>query len=254
MLSYKIEGKGSPVVLLHAFPLSSRMWQSEIKAFALFAKIIVPDLPGFGESLLQKEMSIAEMAKSVAELLDHLGERGPVFIAGLSMGGYIAFEFMRQFPARVKGLGLFSTRATPDSPEAREKRFKAVEAIQTHGIEAFGKKMIENLLGETTRRAKPEIVREVMDMILANRAEGPVNALKAMADRRDSTDILPSIHCPVLIVAGEEDTLIPAEAARELQSRIQGSELRFFPKTGHLINLEQPDLFQKMLKDFLNRK
>ncbi len=253
MLAYKMEGKGVPVVLLHAFPLSSRMWRDDIKALYPFARVIAPDLPGFGGSSAESVSSVGEMAVAVADLLDHLRISEPVILAGLSMGGYAAFEFLRQFPERIRGLGLFSTRAVPDTPETREKRFKGIEAIETHGLEAYGKKMIVNLLGETTRQSKPEIVKEVMEMILSNRIEGPMNALRAMADRRDSTGLLASIRFPVMVVAGEEDTLVKPEDARALHSQIAGSKLHLVPKTGHLVNLEQPALFQKFLKDFIGK-
>ncbi len=251
MLAYEMKGKGSPVLLLHAFPLSSQMWRREIEILSASYKVIAPDFPGFGGSSAEKPASIAEMAKAVKVLLDDLGVREPVFIAGLSMGGYAVFEFLRQFPERVKGLGLFSTRALADTPETREKRFKGIEAIQAHGLEAYGKKMVENLLGETTRRAKPEITEEVMKMILANKPEGPINGLKALADRRDSTSLLPAIHFPVLIAAGEEDTIVKPEDARTLHSQIEDSVLKIIPKAGHLINLEQPAEFQKILLEFL---
>ena len=251
MLSYQTIGNRSPLVLLHAFPLSSKMWKEEIRGFSNSVRVIAPDLPGFGGSVNEKASSIAEMAKAVAALLDHLKIPGPVFMAGLSMGGYVAFEFLRQFPDRVRGLGLFSTRALPDTLETREKRFKGIEAIQAHGLPAYAKKMIENLLGETTRKTKPEVVREVMNMILANPPEGPLNALKAMADRRDSTELLASIRFPVVIAAGEEDTVVKPEDAQLLQSEIPGSRLRLVPKCGHLINLEQPAAFQEILASLL---
>ena len=230
------------------------MWRNDIQALSPFAQVIAPDLPGFGGSSGERSSSIAEMAGAVANLLDHLGIREPVFLAGLSMGGYVAFEFLRQFPKRLRGLALLSTRAVSDTSEAKEKRFKGIEAIQTQGLEAYGKKMIENLLGETTRETKPEGVSEVMEMILSNRPEGPMNALRAMAERRDSTDLLSSIPFPVLVAAGEEDTLIKPEDARALHSGIPASELQMIQKSGHLINLEQPVLFQKLLREWIKQK
>lgn len=254
MLAYKKEGKGTPVVLLHAFPLSSRMWRNDIRTLAPFAQVIAPDLPGFGGSAGESAGSIADMAGAVAGLLDHLKIQEPVFLAGLSMGGYVAFEFLRQFPKRIRGLALLSTRAAADTPETKEKRFKGIEAIRTHGLEAYGKKMIENLLGETTRKSKTEIINEVMEIILSSRPEGAMNALKAMAERRDSTDLLSAIRFPALVGAGEEDTLIKPEDARALHSAIPGSEFQLVQKAGHLINLEQPAPFQILFREFLMSK
>ena len=116
MLSYEIKGKGRPVVLLHSFPLSARMWEGQAELFATDYQIICPDFPGFGKLPVLQNISIAAMAREVAVLLEHLKITEPVFLGGLSMGGYAAFEFLRQFPDKVMALGFFATRATPDSP------------------------------------------------------------------------------------------------------------------------------------------
>lgn len=241
-----------PIVLLHAFPLSSEMWVKEREALSRLGQIITPDLPGFGDSPRQKTPSIAEMAKEVALLLDELKVK-ETFIGGLSMGGYVTFEFFRQFPKRVKALGLFSTRASADTPENREKRFRTVEALEKEGIEPFAGKIVENLLGKTTRQSNSAVVREVKQMILTANPEGVKDALRAMADRQDLNHLLGSIHCPTLVIAGDEDSFIPLEESKTMQKKIAGSSFHILPKTGHLANLEQPAACQKILKQFLGK-
>lgn len=252
MLAHKSAGHGTPFLLLHAFPLSSAMWEEDILWLERLAHVVAPDLPGFGRSPRQMHASIPEMARETARLLDELGMKQPVIVAGLSMGGYVAFEFLRQFPERVRALGLFSTRAGADTPEGRTKRFKTAQEIQETGLEVFARAVLPNLLGKTTAQTRPDVVRRVTEMITANEPGGVADSLLAMADRRDSTELLAGISCPAWVVAGEEDTFIPAEQARALQARIPDSRLEIIEKAGHLVNLEQPARFQQIVERFIS--
>jgi 3-oxoadipate enol-lactonase len=251
MLSYEKHGDGTPLVLIHAFPLSRVMWHSTAALFQKQFKVILPDLPGFGLSDRQKQPSIAGMAAEIAALLDFLKITEPVILAGLSMGGYTAFEFQRQFPKRVRALGLFATRAKPDSPEARENRFKSIEALDKFGMEPFAKKIVKSQLGKTTLETKPEVTEQVTAMMTANAKEGAMDALKAMADRRDSSDLLSAVRVPTLVVAGNEDTIVPAADMENMSRSIPGAEFHAVAQSGHLINLEQPAAFHSLLKSFL---
>ncbi len=253
MLAGHDEGKGKPVVLLHAFPLHSGMWRPQTKRLAKKNRLILPDLPGFGKSPPQAEPSISEMARAVAMLLDQLGIKEPVFMAGLSMGGYVALEFLRQFSGRVKGLGLFATRATADTEEARNNRFRSIETIERFGIEPYVKKIVKSQLGKTTQELSPGVLTEASNIMNSNPANSAIDALRAMAERRDSGDLLASISFPVLVVAGEEDTLATPAEMRGMHEKIRGSEFHEIPRAGHLINLEQPDAFNHLLETFLEK-
>lgn len=251
MLFARTAGSGPPVILLHAFPLSSGMWEAEIQAISHAARVIAPDLPGFGKSARQTAPSIPEMAHAVAQLLDYLNVKEPAFVGGLSMGGYVAFEFLRNFPSRVRALGLFSTRAAPDTPEGRENRLKTAEKIRAEGLDPFPKAILPKLVGKTTMQSRAAVVDRVTQLILANEPEGVADALLAMAGRRDSADLLPGLSCPALVVAGEEDAFIPISEAEALVRSIPGARLEKIPGAGHLVNLEQPEAFQQVLVNFL---
>ena len=254
MLSYETKGKGLPLVLIHAFPLSRKMWTAASANLIDEFKIILPDLPGFGDSARQAKPSIPDMAREVAALLDRLKITEPVWMGGLSMGGYVLFEFLRQFPKRVRGLGLFATRATADTPEARENRLRAIEAIEKCGMEPYAEKIVKSQLGKTTLEKNPEILRTAWDIMRSQAREGAMDALKAMAQRRDSSDLLGAIRVPTLIMAGSEDTIVPEAEMEAMHRQISGSEFYAIPQSGHLVNLEQPGPFHRILKNFLDRQ
>ena len=250
MLAYELKGSGPPLVLIHAFPLSGKMWADTAPLFQKNFTVICPDLPGFGNSPRQSKPSIAGIAAEVAALLDHLKITEPVRFGGLSMGGYLAFEFLRQFPKRLHRLGLFATRATPDSPEGRENRLRSIESLEKFGMEPFAKKIVKNQLGKSTQEQHPEVMQKALELMIKNSPQGAADALHAMAERRDSSDLLGGIRIPVLVVAGEEDTISPAAEMEAMHKKISGSEFHRVPKSGHLINLEQPEIFHRILKDF----
>ena len=251
MLAHQLAGHGTPFLLLHAFPFSSAMWEEDLEWLEKRCHVVVPDLPGFGRSPRQLHPSIPAMAREVALLLDELGMKQPVIVGGLSMGGYVVFEFLRQFPERVRALALFSTRAAADTPEARTKRMKTAQEIQEKGLEGFAKAMLPNLVGKTTLHTRPDLVHRISEMIRAQEPGGVAAALLAMADRRDSTELLSSVHCPTRVIAGEEDLFIPVDQAQAMQEQIPGSRLTILPKAGHLVNLEQPISFQQAVQELM---
>jgi 3-oxoadipate enol-lactonase len=226
-LAYESVGTGLPLVLLHAYPLQGEMWRGELERLGSRMHVIVPDLPGFGKSARQAKPSIPQMAQAVSELLDSLSVEIPVVMAGLSMGGYVAFEFYRQFPNRVMALGLFSTRASGDTPEIKRGRALSEKKIRREGLD------------------------RVTKMVLSNERNGVADSLMAMAQRRDSTGLLSSLLCPTLILAGDEDSFIPVEESQAMADLIPNAQFEVIEHAGHLINLENPEVFLIKLENFL---
>lgn len=244
-------GTGAPIVLLHAFPLSSAMWAEEATPLSKLGRVLAPDLPGFGRSARLESPSIAAMAKAVADLMDQRGISEPAVIAGLSMGGYVAFEFLRQFPLRVKGLGLFSTKAAPDSPEQKEGRLKLIEKLKKEGIGVLKQASLPKLVGKTTAQSRPAVVQTVERLGLSADVGGVADALAAMAGRVDSRDLLAGITFPALVVAGAEDQVIPSEESRQMAAAIKNARIEVIPAAGHLANLETPEAFIKNFQSWL---
>jgi len=242
-----------PIVLLHAYPLSRAMWNPQRQGLCRWGTVITPDLSGFGTAARSAEPSIAGMASRVLEQLDAQGVREPFVLGGLSMGGYVAFEVLRQAGDRVRGLGLFATRAIPDAPEQQRARLELAERMRREGI-AVAVKSLPKLLGRTTLASRPNVAANVTAMIEANDADGVADALIAMAHRRDSTPLLNSIRCPTVILWGDEDALIPQEESERMQQAIPDAELTVIAQAGHLVNLEQPVEFLTQFGRFIERR
>ncbi|HWQ13265.1 MAG TPA: alpha/beta fold hydrolase [Roseiflexaceae bacterium] len=247
-LAYRDEGAGAPVVLLHAFPLSSAMWEHQIAALAGRFRVIAPDTRGLGASALgDTAVSMDTYADDVAGLLDHL-RLARAAVTGLSMGGYIAFALLRRHRPRLAALVLANTRAQADTDEGRRAREESARMAEERGPGAVAEAMLPRLLSP----GAPQPLRdEVRRMIEANPAAGIAAAQRAMAARPDSTPLLATIAVPTLVVGAGQDPIIPLEETRAMQAAIPGSRLLELPAAGHLSNLEAPEAFNQALLDFL---
>jgi pimeloyl-ACP methyl ester carboxylesterase len=245
-------GAGTPVVLLHAFPLDGRMWAPQVEALAGTYEVIVPDLRGFGAARDQvvEEAGMELLAEDVARLLD---ERGldRVVLGGLSMGGYVALAFARRHADRLGGLLLLDTKATADSEEARADRLRMVERLLAEGDGFLPEVMLPRLLGKTSLEERPELVKRVTALVAEQDAHAAAAAQRGMAARPDTTDVLASIDVPTLVVTGAEDALFAPEVGRELASAIPGARFLLVEEAGHLSSLERPEVVNEALLDFL---
>ncbi len=242
------------LVLIHAFPLSSAMWEPQFDAFDGW-RVVSPDLRGFRgpdapDAERPGEPTIDEYAIDVEHVLDAL-DVTQAAIGGLSMGGYVTFALFRRARPRFRGLLLADTRATADTDEGRQARRRMLHLVDEHGVAAVADDMLPKLLGATTRREQPHVEQQVRRMIEANSPDAIKAAITAMMTRPDSTPLVATIDCPALIVAGEEDTLTPIDSSRDMQHAIRGSSLVSLPRAGHLSNLERPAEFNAAVSRLL---
>lgn len=254
-IAYDDHGIGQPVLFLHAFPLNRSMWEYEITSLLREEgnrfRLVSLDWRGFGESEIISEISTMELlAGDVAGLVDLLGIQQAI-LCGLSMGGYVAFAFLRKYPQRVAGLILADTRPGADTPEGRANREHVARLAETQGAGAIADHQVPLLLSEYTRHYHPEVEIRVRQMIEAATPQGIAAASRGMAQRADSTDLLAGITCPTLVIAGEHDALIPPDLAQGYASKIPGAQFAAIPNAGHLSNLEQPEIFLSILVGFL---
>lgn len=247
-------GDAAPLVLLHAFPLHARMWVPQIDALSGDRRVVAPDLLGFGGTEAPETMfryTMAGYADLVAGLLDRLG-LDRVVLAGLSMGGYVSFAFLRQYAERLAGLVLADTRPGADTAEVYDRRTDQQDQVTRIGTAALIETLLGGLLGDDTWARRPDLVDQVRGL-MANPPAGYIGALEAMKHRPDSSGELAGIAVPTLVLVGEEDALSPPDVARDMQERIPGAELAVLPGAGHLSNLEAADAFNAAVAGFLAR-
>ncbi len=251
-LNVVVEGSGPPLLLVHGFPFDHTMWHEQLSALVGHFQMIAPDLRGFGDSDAPASFYSMDLyADDLAHLLDVLGQE-KVVLAGLSMGGYIALAFQRRYPERLAGLVLADTQATADTETARAGRYAAIRTVQAEGVEAVVSGLLPKLFAPANFAAK-RILREwVRAMMMRQSPAGVMGALKAMAERPDSTPGLAVVSCPTLVIVGEEDLLTPPAKAAALVAAIPGARLAVIPEAGHLTPLEAPEAFNRLLLENLD--
>lgn len=243
-MNYTDEGGGPPLVWIHGFPLSSRVFQEQ-RAIA-GARHIVPDLPGFGRTPPAPIESIDDYAREVLALLDQLSIERAIF-AGLSMGGYICFAIARMALARMDGLILIDTKETADTPEARRGRYETIEKVKEKGVSVVVDSMLPKML---TPAAPAGLVDAVRTMMSGSSPEGVIAALRAMAERPDSK--LPDV--PTLIAVGARDAITPPSDAERMAKALERATLVTIPAAAHLSNMEKPHEFNEAVERFLGER
>lgn len=230
------------------------MWEPQFALADRGWRVIAPHVRGVGGGAGDPPAStMDDYAGDVVDLLDRLQIEDAV-VGGVSMGGYLAFALLRHAPRYLRGLILADTRSQADTPEARASRMNMLQLVQEKGTPAVVDEMLPKLLGETTRRTRPDVVDHVRAIALENSGESVAGMIRALMSRPDSTPLLPSIHFPALVIVGEEDTLTPLPLAEQMQRAIAGSELVVIPAAGHVSNLEQPQAFNRALAGFLDHR
>jgi 3-oxoadipate enol-lactonase len=249
------EGQGDPILFVHGFPLNHSMWDAQLKALAATHRVIAPDLRGFGSSdVTAGTVTMEQLADDCAALLDALGVREPINFCGLSMGGYVAWQFVRKYGHRLHRLILCDTRAAADTPEAAATRLKMAEHVTTAGVEMVAKAMTPKLFARSTIESRPEVVEAVQQMMLATKPEGIAAAQRGMAARLDMRDLLPSVNLPTLVIVGVEDAISTVDEMRDISDTIPTATFRSIPNAGHMSPMENPAAVNAALTAFLAQK
>jgi len=233
-LAYTRQGKGTPLVLLHGYPLDHHLWDEVVPLLKDSFNLIIPDLRGFGASTtVETPYTMDNLASDIEGLLNQI-DIHKASIAGHSMGGYVALAFARLYPERVNALGLVSTQVLADPPDRKEGRYKTAADVAEKGIGG----VVETMTPKFTTNANWQaFARKSME---AQKPAAYIGALKAMAERVDSTPLLSKIKYPVVVIHGDVDALIPVERAREVKAALSESHLTEIKGAGHMPMCEAP--------------
>jgi 3-oxoadipate enol-lactonase len=246
-LAYERSGKrgSAPLVLLHGFPLDHHLWDEVVPLLGDTFDLVIPDLRGFGDSTtVDSPYSMDDYASDVAGLLDRLGIQKAA-IVGHSMGGYVALAFTRLYPERVSGLGLVSSQVLADAPERKEGRYKSAADVSANGIGSVVEAMAPKFTSDEQlqRYARASMERQ--------QPAAYIGALKAMAERADSTPLLSSFHFPVVVIHGDSDSLIPVDRAREVKAALPQAHLVEIPGAGHMPMMKAAEKTAEALKHLM---
>ena len=241
-LAYTRRGRGTPLVLIHGYPLDHTSWDEVASLLENRFDVIMPDLRGFGQSTtVETPYTMSDMAADLAGLLDYL-KIEKVALAGHSMGGYVALAFAKKYPQRVSGLGLVSSQAVANSPEGKDRRYQTAADVAQKGVGIVAEAMTPKL------SANARVQAFVRAVILRQTPSAVVGALQAMAEREDLMSHLSSITFPVVLVHGNADVLIPIERAKEMKAALPSARFIEVLDAGHMPMMEFPDETAEGLK------
>lgn len=234
------------LLLIHAFPLDARMWETQMGSLGARLPIVAPHLPGFGGTEGPEVLTMSLAAEHCARALDDAGVDTAI-VCGLSMGGYVAFELWREARRRVAALVLANTRAEPDPPEGAAARRALAERLKAEG-HGFLVEEPPPLLSEDA----PADLRERVKASIADQTPAAIAAASlGMAERPDSVPDLPGIDVPTLVITGTADRLIAPDVTAGIAERVPDAELLRIEAAGHLSNLEAPEAFTAALDGVL---
>ena len=246
------EGVGPVLLFVHGFPLNSTMWQAQIDEFQSTHRVIAPDLRGFGgtDGALYS-VSMEQFAVDLAAVLDALDVAEPVTFCGLSMGGYIAWQFVKRYPARVARLIVCDTRAAADSPEAAANRLRMADIALKEGPEPIAWAMMPKLFAQCTSAHCPQVIESVRQMVMTSSPVAIAAAHRGMAVRPDMTSLLPSIRIPTLVLCGEHDSISPVAEMKIIAEQIPNAKFVVIPNAGHMAPMEQPETVNAAIRQFM---
>jgi pimeloyl-ACP methyl ester carboxylesterase len=253
-IAYEKAGKGVPIIFVHGFPLNHKLWEPQLSGLKENIEVIAPDLPGHGKSEARSGAYLMNLvADDIKGFIDALGITIPVVVCGLSLGGYMLGQFYQKYGKRLSGLIFTATRASPDTEEARLNRDRLVTLARQSGPQAVVEDVLPKFMSPKTYQYRPELVDKVREIMLTTSLDGVVGDLLGMRARPDTHDLLSKVNLPALVIHGTDDQLIPLSEGERIRDTIPGARMRVIPDAGHLPNLEQPELFNQAVVDFIQQ-
>lgn len=254
---YRLTGSGKPVILVHGFGEDGEVWNNQVEYLKDKFQLIVPDLPGSGQSEMIEDMSMEGMAEVLKKILDNEnispGDKNHgIILVGHSMGGYITLAFVEKYGAYLTAFALFHSTAYPDSEEKKATRRKGIAFIKEHGASEFLKNTTPNLFSPISKSENQALIEDFIQGLNNFSNESLVSYYEAMMERPDRAAILTKSKIPVLFVMGQFDTAIPLEDGLKLCSLPEISYIHNLRKSGHMGMLEEADFSNELLADFFD--
>ena len=248
------EGQGPVLLFVHGFPLDHTMWESQIAYFKSSFRVLAPDLRGFGRSTVSPgTVTMRQMADDLAGILEQLDVVEPVVLCGLSMGGYVAWQFWKSYARHLRGMVLCDTKAAADTVEvARGRELMAASVEQDRDTHTVAENMAQRLFSPTTARDRPTIIEKTTDVIAQTSPEGIAAAQRGMAQREDAGDWIAEIELPCLLLGGADDVITPPNEMNHISQTLSNARFTIIEGAGHLAPLEQAAATNSVIAEFLH--
>ena len=250
-IRYTIEGEGPWVTLSHSLACNLTMWDQQASVLSKQFKVLRYDTRGHGGSSAPAgEYTLDQLADDAKALLDALGIKQTRWV-GLSMGGMIGQTFALRYPSVFRSMVLADTTSRR-APDAAKMWGERIRIAQEQGMEPLVESTLARWFTEPYRASRRDVMKRIGDDIRNTPVAGYVGCSQAIS-KIDLTDRLREIKCPTLVIVGEQDTGTPPAMAREIHENLPGSELKIIPSAAHLSNVEQADVFNAAVLEFLGR-
>ncbi|HET6225783.1 MAG TPA: alpha/beta fold hydrolase [Bacteroidia bacterium] len=250
-INYNDLGEGKlPIIFIHGFPFDQSSWKLQLDYLSNYTRVVTYDIRGFGKSTTNNEtITVTLLADDLIKFMDAL-QIPKAIVCGLSMGGYILLNALNRYADRFAAIILSNTQCIADSAEAKEKRQKNIHLVSSGGMKEYVENMIQNLFYSESFTTKKEAVEDIRKMMLSTSVTSITDTLHALAGREEMCYTLENIIIPTLIISGKDDKSIPFQQSSFMHQQIPRSILQLIDKAGHLPNLEQPEEFNRFIKDF----
>jgi pimeloyl-ACP methyl ester carboxylesterase len=248
---YRVYGNGKPVMLVHGFGETGDVWKNQVAFLKDSFQLIVPDLPGSGQSEMIEDMSMEGMAEILKQIINN-EKIGKLSMIGHSMGGYITLAFAKKYADHLNAFGLFHSTAYADSEEKKSTRRKGIEFMRKNGTAEFLKTTTPNLFSPLTLDKRPQLIDEFLRSLNNFSVPAFVSYYEAMMQRPDNTELLKTTTLPVLFVLGEYDNAVPLQDSLRLVHLPEKSYIHILHQSGHMGMLEEEEKSNDLLKIFLS--
>ncbi len=259
---YRTIGNGKPIILIHGFGEDGDIWQNQVKFLKKYFYLIIPDLPGSGRSDMINDMSMEGMAELIKELIAEEAPKFPlqptesegvrVCMLGHSMGGYISLAFAEKYPDQLSSFGLVHSSAFADNEEKKATRLKSIGFIKKHGAYEFFKSSIPPLFTETWAEQNQLTVDELVEKSKSFKDEAIIQYYQGMIDRTDRAAVLKNFYNPVLFIMGEHDKAVPFEQSMQQCYLPNQAHIHILRNSAHMGMLEEADIVNKAILNFIN--
>ncbi|MBL3654588.1 alpha/beta fold hydrolase [Fulvivirga sediminis] len=251
-VKYQEKGKGFPLVFIHGYCESKEMWDDFVGELPDSYHILVPDLPGFGESPLPEgDFTIDDIAELLIEWIDSLNIKECILV-GHSLGGYVALSMAKYNPDYIKGLCLFHSSVFPDDETKKETRNKTISFVEKNGVKVFADSFVQQLFYIGNREACSAAIEKTISIVSSASSNALIQYAKAMRDRYDRTDVLKQSGKPFLIIAGDNDIAVSVDKSKEMADISLNSTFVLLNETGHKGMFEKPVETQRAILKFVD--